>query len=308
MDDEPFPDDKILLERLNNLKKSNISLGTSTTISTATAPSNVGDTPEDLIARFQKIHGRPTAGASAQSSTEAIAENDDQRPPSPTIEELLAELGPEDQWTVDSNELKEANHLIAEAKRALPDERSSPQELGQDEPATGADEGAEKSTVTEAPPNEQDEDAEADASLRRILDEVELERQKEPNPPASPQEPQAKIPSATLPSAPPDSFASLIFPSTPDTSLPSLNLPSTPTTAPSARKQNSKAKAKTESYTDEQIDSWCIICCANAAVQCFGCDGDLYCWGCWREGHVGPDVGLEEKKHVWERVKRKGKG
>ncbi|KAF2400330.1 hypothetical protein EJ06DRAFT_426665 [Trichodelitschia bisporula] len=49
--------------------------------------------------------------------------------------------------------------------------------------------------------------------------------------------------------------------------------------------------------TDEEIESWCIICCADASVRCLGCGGDLYCAGCWNEGHRGPDVGLEERRH-----------
>ena len=305
MADKPSLHDKILLARLNNLKKSTTSLRPSTT-SIATAPSNVDDTPEDLIVRFQKIQGRSITGSEDRVSAEAVAKDEDEadRPPSPTIEELLAELGPADQWTVDSTELKEANELLAEAKRALPPEEVSTEKPEQDEPANDARKSLEQPTASHT--NEQDEEAEAAASLQRILDEVEFERQQEPASSASrPPPPQPKRASPTLPSVPPDSFASLVFPSTPDTSLPSLDLPSTPTTTPSARKPNPKSKA--EGFTDEQIDSWCIICCANAAVKCFGCDGDFYCWGCWREGHIGVDVGLEEKNHVWERVNGKRK-
>ena len=300
MADEPSLHNKILLARLNNLKESTISLRPSTTTSTATAPSNVDDTPEDLIARFQKIQGRSVTGSDDRVSAEAVAkdEDEDHGPPSPTIEELLAELGPEDQWNIDSTEIKEANELLAEAKRVLPDEEVRAQELNGADSTTEPTESLEEPAASHT--NEQEEEAEAATSLQRILDEVELERQQEPAPPAHP-----KTTTPTLPSAPPDSFASLVFPSMPDTSLPSLDLPSTPTTAPSTRKPNPKSKA--EGFTDEQIDSWCIICCANAAVKCFGCDGDLYCWGCWREGHIGADVGLEEKNHVWERVNGKRK-
>lgn len=305
MADEPSFRDKVLLARLNNLKKSNISLRPSTTTSIATAPSNVNDTPENLIARFQKISGSSVTGSDDRVSAEAVAkdEDEDHRPPSPTIEELLAELGPEDQWTVDSTEIKEANELLAEAKRVLPGEEVRTQELNGADSTTELEESLEELTASHT--NEQDEEAEAATSLQRILDEVELERQQEPHPPASTPPPNPKTTTPTLPSAPPDSFASLMFPPTPDISLPSLDLPSTPTTAPSTRKPNPKSKA--EGFTDEQIDSWCIICCTNAAVKCFGCDGDLYCWGCWREGHIGADVALEEKNHVWERVKGKRK-
>jgi hypothetical protein len=312
MADEPSPHDKLLLARLNNLKPSNVSLSAFPTPSTATAPSEADETPEDLIARFQKIQGKSKNQNDNKITATTVAENEAEdeshAPPSPTIEELLAELGPEDQWTLDSDELKEAHELLAEARRALPEEGgTAAQEHGQSGPIPYVEEKVEGST---APPTkegdqevEQSEEAATAASLQRILDEVELERQQEPDPP----QPYPNTAPPNLPSTPLDSFASLVFPSIPDTSLSTLDdLPSTPTTLPSSRKP--KPKAKQEGFTDEQIDSWCTICCANAAVKCSGCDGDVYCWGCWREGHVGPDVGLEEKSHHWERVKGKRKG
>ncbi|EEB16025.1 conserved hypothetical protein [Pediculus humanus corporis] len=30
---------------------------------------------------------------------------------------------------------------------------------------------------------------------------------------------------------------------------------------------------------------WCIICNENATVKCFGCEGNLYCDGCFKQGH-----------------------
>ncbi|KAK0515846.1 hypothetical protein JMJ35_001880 [Cladonia borealis] len=296
MDDEPSANDNALLARLNKLKKSNISFGTSNTPSVTISTSEADETPNDLIARFQRIHGQNAASTLKQSSADS-APNDGGRPPSPTIEELLAELGPEDQWTVDSTDLKEADDLLAEARRALPEQETLKQEPQHQSSVTGET----LDPPTEPPDQEQDEEAEADASLQRILDELEFEKLQEPAPSAPSQQRDSESP--ILPSPPLDSFASLVFPSTPETPLHSLNLPSTPTTTPSTRKVRSEPKP--QGFTDEEIDSWCIICCANASVKCSGCDGDLYCWGCWREGHVGPDVGLEEKRHVWERVAKK---
>ncbi len=303
MDDEPSAHDNALLARLNNLKMSNISFGTSNTPSVTTPTSEADKTPDDLIARFQTIHGKNAASTLEQSSA-ATAPNEGDGPPSPTIEELLAELGPEDQWTVDSTDLNEAYELLAEAKRALPEQETLVQKPEHQSSASVTGETLEPPTAP--PKQDQGEDAEANASLQRILDELEFEKQQEPTSSASLQQHDSEPP--TTPSQPLDSFASLVFPSTPETLLHTLNLPSTPTTTPSARKVRSKPKPP--GFTDEEIDSWCIICCANASVKCYGCDGDLYCWGCWREGHVGPDVGLEEKRHVWERVaekKRPGK-
>ena len=297
MDNEPSDhDDAALLARLNNLKKSNISFRSTSHLPALETASQLNDTPEDLIARFERLHGRRSAGDEQDFMPQSIT--DENGPPSPTVEELLAQLGPKEQYSLSSADLKEADDLLAEAKRTLPGDGTQDREIPQGSPAGSLSTSTMKST--EAIKIEQDEEAEAEDSLQRILDELDLERQ----------EPASAVPSsqsdiAPTPQAPalPDSFASLVFPSTPDLPPPSLALPSAPTAPPSTR----KPKARPTGFSDNEIDSWCIICCANAAVKCFGCGGDLYCWGCWREGHVGKDVGLEEKSHVWERtVKAKG--
>ena len=297
MDNEPSDhDDAALLARLNNLKKSNISFRSSSHLSASASASQHGDTPEDLIARFERLHGRRSADDEQRLVPKSI--NDENGPPSPTVEELLAQLGPEEQYSLSSTDLKEADELLAEANRTLPEDDTQDGEMLHGSFAGTLSTSAMKST--EAIKTEQDEEAEAEDSLQRILDELELERQEPGRIVPSPRSDRAPTPQApTLP----DSFASLVFPSTPDLPPPSLALPSAPTAAPSTR----KPKSRPTGFPDEEIDSWCIICCANATVKCFGCDGDLYCWGCWREAHIGKDVGLEEKSHVWERtVKRKG--
>ena len=297
MDNEPSDhDDAALLARLNNLKKSNISFRSSSHLSALEGASQLDDTPEDLIARFERLHGRRSADDDQNLLPKSI--NDENGPPSPTIEELLAQLGPEEQYTLSSADLKEADELLAEAKHTLPEDDTQDREITHGSSTGSLSTSTMKST--EAIKIEQDEEAEAEDSLQRILDELDLERQ----------EPASVVPSSQSDIAPnrpapalPDSFASLVFPSAPDLPPPSLALPSAPTAAPSTR----KPKSRPTGFSDDEIDSWCIICCANAAVKCFGCEGDLYCWGCWREGHVGKDVGLEEKSHVWERtVKAKG--
>ena len=63
-----------------------------------------------------------------------------------------------------------------------------------------------------------------------------------------------------------------------------LGLPSVPTFKPTDK----PIKGVMKKYTDEEIDGWCIICQDDATVKCLGCDGDLYCAQCWKEGHMGP--------------------
>ncbi|KAL9134463.1 MAG: hypothetical protein Q9175_004357 [Cornicularia normoerica] len=297
MNDEPSDHDDALLARLNNLKRSSVSFGSSNSVSAPAGASELDHTPEDLIARFERLHARQSADGHEQAPLLRAIHDDESGPPSPTIEELLAHLRPEERYTLSSTDLKEADELLAEAKRTLPDEDTPHQKRERRSSARSLRRSPREST--EAIKFEQDEEAEAEASLQHILDEIELERQQEPMS-TVPSSQSTQVPTPPAP-APPDSFPSLVFPSTPDLPLPSLALPSAPTAAPSTRKPIFKPPG----FSDQDIDSWCLICCANATVKCFGCDGDLYCWACWREGHVGDDVGLEEKSHVWERaVKR----
>ena len=299
MDHEPTDHDNALLARLNYLKQSSVSFSSPESLSTLTESNKLNDTPEDLIARFERLQGRKYADGNKQAPLTDVMSDDYSCPPSPTIEELLAQLDPEDQYKMNSGDLEEGKDLIAEAKRTLADGDVAIQTTG---PTSSAAKSSRSPRLSpEAIEHKQDVEAEADASLRRLLDEVKLERQQEPaSIVPSPQTDTSLTPPAL---APPDSFASLVFPSVPDIPLPSLALPSAPTAAPSTLKPTSK----NHGFSDQDIDSWCIICCANATVKCFGCDGDLYCWGCWREGHVGEDAGVEEKGHVWERtVKRRG--
>ncbi|KAF2789538.1 hypothetical protein K505DRAFT_365512 [Melanomma pulvis-pyrius CBS 109.77] len=75
----------------------------------------------------------------------------------------------------------------------------------------------------------------------------------------------------------------------------SLGLPSAPSFHPSQKPP--KIISNVPKHTDEEIDTWCIICNDDATLKCLGCENDLYCQNCWMEGHRGPDAGFEERRH-----------
>lgn len=75
----------------------------------------------------------------------------------------------------------------------------------------------------------------------------------------------------------------------------SFVLPSVPCSAPSGKPINRLA-TKTK-YTDDDMDGWCTVCLEDATLQCRGCDDDVYCTRCWREMHIGPAAGFDERSH-----------
>ncbi|KAJ8066042.1 hypothetical protein OCU04_005135 [Sclerotinia nivalis] len=90
-----------------------------------------------------------------------------------------------------------------------------------------------------------------------------------------------------------------------------LGLPSAPSTKPVEKlakpsKGALESKGGLKKYTDEEMDTWCIICQDDATAQCVGCEGDLYCARCWKEGHMGVDAGWEFKRHQWRKWERSG--
>lgn len=54
-------------------------------------------------------------------------------------------------------------------------------------------------------------------------------------------------------------------------------------------------------FTDDDQKTWCVVCLEDATVRCVGCGGDVYCARCWREMHVGPAAGWDERGHRWEK-------
>lgn len=191
-------------------------------------------------------------------------------------------------------------------------------------------------------------DREADEYLERIMDEIRQEKTTQSDEgdelPPGHHEARSNTPSSSPPPPPPPpcplnilSSPSLL-PSTPSkdpspreaaaaaaatttadgpndlsTSFSSLNLslPSVPTTVPTRKTKtyNHTRPPSYVTYTDAEIETWCIICDDDATVRCIGCDGDLYCRTCWIEGHRGDAATYEERRHrAMEFSKRDKKG
>ena len=255
-----------------------------------------------------------------------------------TLDELLADLGPDDQWTLNPDDPKDIQKLLNEAKSALPRDEVPPEHQAEEDDGKpnkqfltrdldmsvfALDDGeVSGSGDKNVKAGLKDESREAQDIVARLLDEVHLEKENEAKQEETEEEKPLRkeaegglsLPSApsTLPSPPPDtepSRKSLDFESDIAARMAALKglgstnelgLPSAPTFKPADK----PTKEVLKKFTDDEIDSWCIICQDDATVQCDGCDGDLYCANCWKEGHMGPDVGREERGHRWSRFKK----
>ncbi|KAI1334241.1 hypothetical protein F5Y15DRAFT_297397 [Xylariaceae sp. FL0016] len=89
------------------------------------------------------------------------------------------------------------------------------------------------------------------------------------------------------------------LPSAPTSEVDALGLPVPPSFAPEDRPV--PGLVKRVGYTDEDQKTWCTVCLEDGTIRCLGCDGDVYCARCWKEMHVGPAAGYDERGHRWER-------
>jgi len=91
------------------------------------------------------------------------------------------------------------------------------------------------------------------------------------------------------------------LPSAPTDDVDELGLPVAPTFAPADRPVPGLAK-RGGGLTDEDQKTWCVVCLVDGAVRCLDCEvGDnIYCARCWKEMHVGPRAGYDERSHSWE--------
>ncbi|KAJ9625876.1 hypothetical protein H2203_004640 [Taxawa tesnikishii (nom. ined.)] len=332
---------------------------------------------EDLLARLNALKASPSLSPpnrprfrrlNASASSTPLKNNNYTVPEDTpfneeddkTLEELLQDLGPEEQWALNADDPKDVNRLLHEARKALPkeeEEASGEREDSKEKidlvPVTDArqdvdieistqrpGQGEEGSSEGQQRSEEQRDWEEADAYVAQVLAELEVEKKYGPedagqnvqNPDIEHQESgknrsadeqdtsksekdeegELGLPSAptSLPSPPPP--ASAAAESALDEALASrfasLSLPSAPSFSPSKKpitvQKSTPSKSNLPKYTDEDIESWCCICNEDATVRCLGCDGDLYCAECWKEGHGnGPG---QERGHRAVEYRRSG--
>eukprot|EP00794_Sanderia_malayensis_P020321 gene20321-22320_t len=82
-----------------------------------------------------------------------------------------------------------------------------------------------------------------------------------------------------------------------------VKLPSVPQTAIGGTNIPTKRIINDDDDDDEL--PWCCICNANATLRCHGCDDDIYCKRCYREGHAEFHMDLEEHRTSVFKPKRK---
>lgn len=210
------------------------------------------------------------------------------------------------------------------------------------DPGRGYDEKDKKDDEDDDSDGEQ-MSAQVNQVLSRALDEAELDRSlpsqqadqdaaqhTPPSPTAIPQVPpsdpndpfslptvpsQLLDPAPTAPTEEPPTFESSIAARMAalkgvsySTDADTFGLPQAPSFNPDSRSESATpryAGKLSGGYTDEDQKTWCVVCLEDATVRCIGCDGgDVYCGRCWREMHVGPRAGYDERGHRWVRFER----
>jgi hypothetical protein len=283
-----MPDtDDALLARLNALRKSPITL--------EKTPSTQQQPTDDLTARFRSLTRNSTFTSPLPAENDTEHNDQDDR----TIEELLKDLGPEEEWTVQRDEGERIRHLMREAQSVLAVEEGSKEVHVEVQVAGGMkheDEEEDKRQTDEADEqesqDERDDDEEADAHVQRVLAALALdEKYGETEADGEEEGSDAELALPCAPTGLPCSPAREPESSVDDAlsaRFASLSLPGVPLFNPAQKPvniQKSVRKSNLPKYTDEDMESWCCICNEDATVKCIGCDGDLYCQECWSEGH-----------------------
>ncbi|KAF1818101.1 uncharacterized protein K489DRAFT_391365 [Dissoconium aciculare CBS 342.82] len=317
-------DDHDLLTRLNALKPSQITLSQDVPLirDESTKPQSREDKLADRLRQLRSGNTLPVTKIAAPISTEAAASSIEivveTRPPriydtevsnvdgaaDECLDDLLAQLGPSEQWSLDPEDPEHIASLLREAKEALP-------KSGEPRPSLTEQHTPES---TSGHSSEGEDVHNADDYVAKVLAELDYERRHN----IDQQDDEEVVQVDDTQSVNADTF----FPSTPSSMLQqttsktadpptyedselearfqslTMNLPSTPTTILSRLR-----KGKPSTFSDDDISSWCCICNEDGTVRCSGCDDDIYCESCWREGH-GTKPGQERGHRAIRFIKR----
>lgn len=271
-----------------------------------------------LVSRFQSLNGQgrldQDTDQGANGNAFALTADDEGK----TIEELLAEIGPEDSWNLPKDEATQVDALLKAAQDTLTAGKQREAEDAEDVDANDVKHNhldPNQYIQQDQEPTEEELDRDANEYLAQVLDEL-----KHQSPEARGHEGDIDDAGAGEDSVSNDKLAMPVAPDrdpdppsytdvTADDELASrfanLNLPAVPQTAPTTTMKPTP-KQPTKGYTDDEIDSWCVICNEDATLICPGCDGDLYCTNCWLDGHKGPDAGYEERTHRAKQYVKRG--
>ncbi|ETS81960.1 hypothetical protein PFICI_06962 [Pestalotiopsis fici W106-1] len=281
--------------------------------------------------------GPATSAGSAREhdSADDLLDTDDQ-----TLEELLADLHSDEQWLEEvAAEVTRSKDDEHRRVTALLEELGTASSHEQEIKTPGYDEDRAGDGNSEDDSDREDMQRDVDDVLARAMDEVDWESTNAPeeksevikssgppkddqnttsldpfNLPAVPTElqEQSDLPETSEKDA--DFEADITkrmaalnglgddsrtLPSAPTSQVDELGLPVAPTFAPADRPV--PGIIKRHGYTDEDSKTWCTVCLEDGAIKCLGCDDDVYCARCWREMHVGPSAGYEERGHQWEK-------
>ncbi|KND87328.1 Abscission/NoCut checkpoint regulator [Tolypocladium ophioglossoides CBS 100239] len=233
-------------------------------------------------------------------AVDAVFETDDQ-----TLEELLGDVdAAEEQPPPGEPRDEDVRALLEQLSQSVPKDHETGDHEGHSDDSDGEKMNREVDHVLARFRDE----AEVDAALgqgnppREDEEEGEEEQEQERQP--------TDEPSDDIPSLPPnlDDLPSISPSHPPSTALDDLTarmaalrapasdvLPSVPTSKPAGKPV--KRLTSTTAYADDDVDSWCTVCLEDATLRCLGCDDDPYCARCWREMHVGPAAGFDERSH-----------
>jgi len=298
-----------ILARLNALRRSNVSLQhRKVQDSSPLLPSKAGEEEISSDHLFEELDASKMSNKSKSDLT-GDAEG------SSSLEELLKNLGPEEQWRCAQDEEAEVNRLLNRAHIELRQSTATECSINpqlyheSDHVEDLGTEGDAKSDWLEGINDE------AEQYLNWVLDQVKYEQDHERKNPlaigsgdlteSAKNEAKSAASLTHTTSVLPDVPHALHTHDTPpfqgqaselQARFTALGLPEAP------QGEISRSRPEPRSFSevrDHEGNSWCSICLADATIKCLGCEEELYCAKCWREGHRAKDAGYAERLHRW---------